>query len=139
MTSAKLASRMRAVRRHLHSCVAVWLVFQALALSSIVPRDCCAAHRPVSAKSKAACHELMSPAPDVQAHHAQAAPTPDRCSLRGSCGGPMAGFLVQLSLHGVLTERPRLTLQLVASTVEPVASERLISRLASPDSPPPRA
>lgn len=138
MTSVKLGSGMSAVRRHLRVCVAAWLVLQAAALSSIVPRDCCAAHRPASAK-RVACHEAAPVAADVHAHHSGAAPGRDTCSMRGACGGPMAAFLAQLSLHGVLAERPTLVLHVSGVNVARVVSEHLISRLSAPDSPPPRA
>jgi hypothetical protein len=124
--------------------VAAWLIFQAAALSAVVPRDCCAAHRPAAAKADPACHDAAPPAQDAHAHHSRAAADrgaapDDTCSLRGSCGGPMAGFLAQLSLHGVLGDRPQLGLDLVGTHLEPLGREHLASRLIPPDSPPPRA
>jgi hypothetical protein len=138
MTWLSWARRMRAVRRHLRVYVAVWLMFQAAALSSIVPRDCCAAHRPASAKADPACHDAAPAPQDVHAHHGTA-PDPDTCSMRGACGGPMAAFLAQLSLHGVLGDRPQLVPRVVSTNVEPVVREHLTTRLITPDSPPPRA
>ena len=142
---------MSAVRRHLRVYVAVWLAFQAAALSAVVPRECCAAHRAAPAKVAADCHEPAAPVPqDAHAHHGAAAagseaapgrstPDDDTCSIRGACGGPMAGFLAQLSLHGVLAARPQLAPDVAGTNLECVAHEHLVSRLAAPDSPPPRA
>jgi hypothetical protein len=136
---------MSAVRRHLRVYVTAWLMFQAAALSAVVPRDCCAAHRPVAAKPAPACHEAAPVAQDVHAHHHGSVPDPgtesdaDRCSLRGSCGGPMAGFLAQLSQQGVLGERSQLAPEVVSTHLESATREHLISRLVAPDSPPPRA
>jgi hypothetical protein len=141
---------MRAVRRHLRVYVAAWLMFQAVALSTVVPRNCCAAHLPASAKTAPDCHEAAPAAQDAHAHHRGAAghhavapdtttPDHDTCSIRGACGGPMAAFLAQLSLHGVLGDRPQLAPDVVSTHLESVAREHLIGRLIAPDSPPPRA
>ena len=134
---------MRAVRRHLGVYVAAWLVFQVAALSSIVPRDCCAAHRPVSARTDPACHDAAPVPQDVRAHHGttvqRTESQKDTCTMRGACGGPMAALLAQLSLHGVLGDRLQLAPTLVSTSVEPLVREHLVSRLTAPDSPPPRA
>jgi hypothetical protein len=130
---------MKAVRTHLRVYVAAWLIFQVAAFSSIVPRDCCAAHRP-AAKAEPACHEAAPAPPDVHAHHGTVPESDDdTCSMRGVCGGPMAAFLAQLSLQGVLGDRLQLVPHVVSTTVESLAREHLTSRLVPPDSPPPRA
>jgi hypothetical protein len=134
---------MSAVRRHLRVYVTAWLLFQAAALSAIVPRDCCAAHRPAAAK--ASCHEATPLPQDVHAHHHGSAPETategdaDECSMRGACGGPMAGFLAQLSLQCVLGSRPQVAPDVAGTDIDSSSREHLISRLAAPDSPPPRA
>jgi hypothetical protein len=129
-------------RRYLRLYATAWLVFQAASFSTLVPRDCCAAHRPTPAKAKAGCHEAApvahhgSPA----THHAAADDgSGDTCTMRGACDGPMAGFLAQLSLQGVLSDPIALAPELVAGGLRSRAREHLISRLVPPDSPPPRA
>ena len=48
---------MTTLRRHLRICVATWLVFQVASPSALVPRDCCAAHRPAPSEKEHNCHE----------------------------------------------------------------------------------
>ena len=59
--------------------------------------------------------------------------------MRGACDGPMAAFRAQLSLQGVIGDRPQLAVDVASTYVEPSMREHLISRLIPPDSPPPRA
>jgi hypothetical protein len=133
---------MIAFRRHLRLFATAWLVFQAASFSTLVPRDCCAAHRP--AQADAACHEAAPPqtvaGAGAHAHH-QGTPIDDGddCTMRGGCDGPMAGFLAQLSLHGVLNDPLQVTPVLAVAGVAVRAHEDLIGRLVPPDSPPPRA
>lgn len=113
---------MKAIRRRLRLWVAAWLVVQAASLSAFVPRDCCAAHRPASHQAPS-CHE-SAPAP--------------HCSMRGECDGPMAALVTVLSNIGVLPAALTVSPDLHASPVRVRPLERLLSRLAPPDSPPPR-
>ena len=128
------------VRRHLRVLATAWLLLQAASLSAIVPRDCCAAHRGDAARGARNCHQPATVQPDSHAHH-HTPPPVDResCALRGSCGGPMAGFLAQLSLQGVLGQPPQLSRPLVIEAYPAQTREHLTSRLVPPDSPPPRA
>jgi hypothetical protein len=132
---------MAAFRRHVRQIAIAWLVFQAASFSTLVPRDCCAAHRPVPAQ--AACHETATPttAADAHAEHhgGTASDDGDDCTLGGVCDGPMAGFLAQLSLHGVLNDPLQVTPELAAGRLASRARENLVARLVPPDSPPPRA
>ena len=80
--------------------------------------------------------------PPQHGEHAAPAqrPTNDSCSMRGLCNGPMEALFAVLAVHGVMPEslfaaRP----DIQGSLAAPVSREVLVSRLASPDSPPPRA
>lgn len=80
-------------------------------------------------------------APHHQNDHAAAAePSPaDSCSMRGLCNGPMDALFAVLSAHGMMPESFAVRPDIRASFAPPVRRELLVSRLASPDSPPPRA
>jgi hypothetical protein len=111
------------LRRRLRLFVLIWLLFQVTSLSALVPRDCCAAHRPV-AEATDHCHK---PAP------------PPECSLRGSCNVPEAVLVSLLSNHGILPSTVVDTPRFYATAIPMPAKERLVARLQSPDLPPPRA
>ena len=163
---------MLAVRHHLRVWVMTWLVFQAVSVAALVPRDCCAGHTVPAAKEKS-CHEnadavaCPSTAADAQQcpmHQSQAGthvtgaaqpavataqqhehgaaadrPANDACSMRGLCNGPMAALFAVLTVHGVMPESFAVRPDIQPSLAPPVSREALVSRLASPDSPPPRA
>jgi hypothetical protein len=130
-----------------------WLVFQAASLSALVPRDCCSAHRHDASTVKPGCHQQadakldcpMEAAEGIRCpmHHEAAGAvqpaTPDRCSMRGTCEGPVAAFMALLANHGVLRDPFVLTRNLHPLPATLDHREKLISQLASPDSPPPRA
>jgi hypothetical protein len=61
------------------------------------------------------------------------------CSMRGTCDGPAATFLALLANHGVLTDPFEISPDHHRGFITIHARENLIGRLASPDSPPPRA
>jgi hypothetical protein len=135
---------MKLIRRYMRVYAAAWLVFQAVSFSTLVPRDCCAAHRPVEPKAETACHDAAPSPPVMHGGHAgHHAVTPendtDTCKLRGACDGPMAGFIAQLSLQGVLSDPFQFAPSMIAGGLDVPAREHLISRLVPPDSPPPRA
>jgi hypothetical protein len=147
---------MTRLRHHLRFWVTTWLVFQVMSLSALVPRDCCAAHRLATEKEKT-CHE------EAAATHASAdgahcpmpgktgetcpmhgtshdGQTPARkCTMQGTCNGPMAALFVIISNHGVLTEPPQLARDLTVAVAPRPGREELVSRFVPPDSPPPRA
>ena len=134
---------MKIIRRHMRFYAAAWLVFQAVSFSTLVPRDCCAAHRPVQAKAEKPCHEAAPPPVMLGGHAGHHAVTPegdaDTCKMRGACDGPMAGFIAQLSLQGVLGDPFQFAPSMIADGIDMLPREHLISRLVPPDSPPPRA
>jgi hypothetical protein len=131
---------MTIVRRHVRLFVAAWLVFQVASLSALVPRDCCLAHRPEPvAKHGSNCHEPAAAAPGHRADQEAADKSSQRCTLRGTCDGPMAALFALLSNHGVLTDSIAVSPDLHAGTPPIRIRESLVSRLPSPDPPPPRA
>ena len=149
---------MLTLRRRPQFWVAAWLIFQGSALHALVPRDCCAAHRHGGDHQSAAHQGAPAEAAPAaatstgdHAHHGHqmaaqpdAAPadtTPARgCVMRGTCDGPMAAVLAVLSTQGV---PPSHIFTIVpdtrAAAVTLSAPEHLLSRLASPEPPPPRA
>lgn len=143
---------MAQLRRHLQLWVAAWLVVQVASLSALLPRDCCAAHRPAASSAKPACHEKAAaiqcpmraadgtPCPMHRGDHSEAADASrDGCAMRSTCRGPMAALFAQLSNHGILTDQFQLLLDPHAGSAGVRPSENLITRLAPPDTPPPRA
>lgn len=50
---------MTSFRRRMRYWVTAWLVFQVASLSALVPRDCCADHRPTDT-AKQSCHESVA-------------------------------------------------------------------------------
>ena len=152
---------MRSLRRRLHGWVMAWMAFQVVSLSALVPRDCCEAHAHKSTASSPH-HETVEgahcpmraadgkPCPmhgEAASHHdhgtvpeqSQATPTDEDCAMRGSCDGPTAGFIALLSHAGVLTESTSLPVDLDMRPTVVRVGEQVVSRLASPDPPPPRA
>jgi hypothetical protein len=141
---------MTLLRRHLRLWVAAWLAFQVASLSAFVPRDCCAAHRRATS-SKHSCHQ-NDPATHCpmraaagaacamhQGSHTGADASNQACSMRGTCDGPMAALLALLSNHGVLTDSFVTLPDPQVTDVAARTREHLITRLAPPDPPPPRA
>src|SRR5262245_36338423 len=101
---------MSAIRYHLRFWVTTWLVFQVVSLSALVPRDCCAAHRLATEKEKS-CHEeaavMHEPAdgahcpmpgkageacPMHGSGHDGQQPASRKCTMQGTCDGPMAAL-----------------------------------------------
>ena len=123
---------MSSLRRRLRLWATAGLIWQAISLSALVPRACCAAHEPpVNAATEAE--------PTCHTHAAEAAqPTPDVCSLRSGCDGPIGVLSALLAHHGVLPDPSTvLTIPPIERTIAQ-SGETLIPRLAPPDPPPPR-
>lgn len=113
---------MGSLRRKLRAFAATCLVFQAAWLTALVPRDCCAGHRP----AETSCHETT------------ASPESD-CQLSASCDGPMAALFALLSNHAVLPDAADALPDLDARDVAPPIREHATGRFEPPDAPPPRA
>jgi hypothetical protein len=141
------------IRGRLRAWAVAWLVFQAASLSALVPRECCRAHRLEHPTSKPSCHEQADAKPHCSLpssgetgcpmhHEAANAVEPsgtDGCSMRGTCEGPVATFMGLLTNHGLLRDAFILSHHLHRTPMATDHRERLITQLASPDSPPPRA
>ena len=150
------ALSMVSLRRHLRFWAAIWLVFQVATLSAFVPRDCCEAHRTATDKAKdcheeppathcpmagadgAACPMQRSEDAEPTGHHHHSQPVSSDCTMRGTCDGPMAAMFALFSNHGVLPDRVVLIVNDQIDVIAARPSEDLVSRLASPDPPPPR-
>jgi hypothetical protein len=135
---------MTAIRRRVRAVAFAWLLCQVASLSAFVPEACCISHAAeAAAKEKAAaCHEDAAPV----------APTPgdacplhkgrtahDCCAITNACDGPGAQLLSLFSFISTIDEPlASSTLLASSSTFVPLAPP-LLSRLALPDAPPPKA
>jgi len=149
---------MRMVRRHLRSGVTAWLVCHALAFTTLVPRECCAAHghgprdaASAPAGDAAPCHEAAPAAPvagshcDMPASDGAACPmhaapvAPGNCAMSGACAVPAAALAAIMMQAAVLAPSsvhvPQLVLQAVARPRDVSAP----SLATPPAAPPPRA
>ena len=142
---------MTIIRRRLRFWVAAWLVFQVASLSALVPRACCVPYRAAATDKKPDCHGNSAashcpkraadgtPCPMHQSGHHDAEEKPsDTCTMRATCDGPVAAMFALLSNYGVLRDSLLMVPDVHAGSVSPQTRENLISRLAPPDSPPPR-
>lgn len=143
---------MTTIRRQLRLWATAWLAFQVVSLSVLVPRDCCAAHRPAASSQPPRCHENTAarqcpmraadgtPCPMHRGDHSHAEEKRgDTCSLRGTCGGPMAALATLLSNYGVVADSFTILPDLHSGSLTTATREHLIGCLPSPDPPPPRA
>jgi len=81
-----------------------------------------------------------TPCPMHRGDHHEAANTPvSDCAMRGTCSGPMAAMVAQLSNYGVLPSQLSVPRDLHQGAGLLPVDERLVTRLAPPDSPPPRS
>lgn len=158
---------MASLRRKLRVIATTWLVLQVVWLTALVPRDCCAAHRPAE-KSHASPAATYCPMPDADGrpcpmhrgaaaqaaaqsahgehhhgaanagHHGTPSQSPD-CRLSAACDGPMAALFTLLSGHGILLEPSFVPPNAGVRHVAAVAHESVIGQLDPPDPPPPRA
>jgi hypothetical protein len=145
------------LRRRLRSLAAAWVLFQAMALSALVPPSCCLGHRNAPASTDTvSCHgaataHCAAPAasnPPCRMHQAQggahehsgapAAKTPPReCAMRAACGGQAAALFAALTQIAVVHDS--ISVPAAPSTAAPpVACPALIPQFQSPDAPPPR-
>jgi hypothetical protein len=122
---------MIALRRRLRQWAALWLVLQTASLAAFVPRDCCKAHRP-DPHDLPACHK------NTAATHSDQSQNPT-CSMRATCQGPMAVLAAFLPTHGIIPDQIVVRPELQGRAIAITNRERLIRRLVSPDTPPPRS
>ena len=88
-------------------------------------------------------HQAVEPAPSAAAHASHAAvpessPT-EQCAVGGTCSAPMTALAVILSNHGIVPAATLAPANADRALAPGTLDEHLISRLAAPDSPPPRA
>jgi hypothetical protein len=147
------------VRRQLRVHAAMWLALQVAWLLAVVPRDCCALHKPDQS-----CHEAASsdycpmqaadgtPCPmhrrlahhgelataGAAGHHHDAAPMTPECRVSSGCEGPMAALFTLLSNTGILPDSTAAAPAASRSTERLAIRETAVGRLESPDAPPPR-
>jgi len=146
------------VRRHLRSGVTAWLVCHALAFTTLVPRECCAAHRPgprdaasAPAGDAAPCHKPAPAAPVAGSHcdmpasdgaacpmHA-APPTPAGCAMSGACAAPAAALAAIVMQAAVLAASNLPLPHLVPQAVSRPRDVSAPSLATPPAAPPPRA
>jgi hypothetical protein len=142
---------MTTIRRRLRLWVAAWLLFQVASLSALVPRACCVPHRAASSDQEPNCHgnsaALHCPmraadgtpcAMHQSGHHSPEQKPSDRCSMRATCDGPVAALFALLANYGVLSDSFLIVPDVHADSVSLQTRLNLITRLAPPDSPPPR-
>ena len=144
---------MTTVRRRLRLWAAAWLLCHAASLFALVPRDCCAAHRPAARQADHGCHEKAAATHyPMRAANGTSCPMhrssqSDRdedsnraCAMRGTCDDPIAAMVALLSHCGVLTNSiETISPDLHVSAAAIRTGEPAIGRLPSPDPPPPRA
>ena len=143
---------MTGIRRHLRAYAMFWLLVQAAQVAALVPLDCCAAHQTSRTATRATCHQAAPPhCPmadrgaqcPMHANHVQTGASTripaGECTMRGTCGGPLAALLVLLSNQGILTRLRTTTPAFDAQQMTLGIHERVTARLDSPDPPPPRA
>jgi hypothetical protein len=123
------------VRRRLRVWATACLVWQAVSLSAIVPRMCCAAHQP-PASTVSTGDEIPCP---MHGGSQNAPPTREQCSLTSACNGPIAVLSALLSNQGIVSEPITVAPDPIAEPAIASAPARLVRQLAAPDPPPPRA
>jgi len=134
---------MRTLRGWLRTLATLWMVFQAVSLSALVPPSCCLGNgQAATTPERPRCHEA-APMPSAHGamHHQSAAPAepaPARdCAMRAACGGQAAALLAALSTVGVLPHSVAYSDSLSVNVFHS-SHERLLGQFQSPDAPPPR-
>jgi len=148
---------MSALRSRVRLIAVAWLLCQVASLSAFMPADCCEKHTAVAAETDGEtappCHEAeKAPAPepkpgdDCPMKHGEGEACPmhrsstgDCCGMSRVCNGPNQPLANLLSFAAVL-DAPMASMS--APDSSPASSQRpapLLSRLVSPDAPPPKA
>jgi hypothetical protein len=134
---------MRTLRGRLRTLATLWMVFQAVSLSALVPPSCCLGNvQAATPPERPRCHEAAPmQSPHGAMHHHSTAPaehTPARdCAMRAACGGQAAALLAALSTVGVLPQSVAYSDSLSVD-VPHSSPERLLGQFQPPDAPPPR-
>lgn len=137
---------MTAIRRRLRAVAFTWLLCQVASLSAFVPEACCISHAAeAAAKEKAAaCHEEAAPPAPAPAQ-GDACPLHsgrtkhDCCAITNACDGPGAQLLSLFSFVSTIDEPLASSTLLASSSAFAPPAPPLLSRLALPDAPPPKA
>jgi hypothetical protein len=119
---------MAGLRRRLRACVIAWIFIQAASLSVLLPRDCCADHRPtLREETGAPCHTR------------NAAQDDRKCVLRGACNGPIAALAALIPQLGIPPVSPALPQDAVVVPADEPRAGTPVALQSPPDPPPPRA
>ena len=135
---------MTAIRRRVRAVAFAWLLCQVASLSAFVPEACCISHAAeAAAKEKAAaCHEEATPAapePGDACPLHKGRTTHDCCAITNACDGPGAQLLSLFSFMSTIDEPLASSTLLASSSTFVPPAPPLLSRLALPDAPPPKA
>jgi hypothetical protein len=151
---------MFAFRSRIRFVALAWLLCQAASLAAFVPEDCCEKH----VKALAASHHQPEAAPDCH-ESAEAAPAPEPepgtecpmphgdgeacpmhrsqtgecCGISSTCDGPNRPLASLFSFVGVIDAPAEFVTSPPSETVTADPPAPLLSRLPSPDAPPPKA
>ena len=135
---------MNSIRRRVRAVAFAWLLCQVASLSAFVPGDCCISHAAEAAAKKkaAACHEEAAPpAPkdgDACPLH-EGRTKHDCCAMTNACDGPGVQLLTLFSFITTIDEPVVSSTILESATAFVPPAPPLLSRLALPDAPPPKA
>ncbi len=137
---------MIAIRRRVRVVTFAWLLCQAASLSAFVPGECCISHaEQAKAKEQAeACHEGEA-APAAEPQQGDACPmhhgsrSHDCCAISNACDGPGTQLLSLFSFVSTIDEPLLSSSRLESSSAFVPPAPPLLSRLALPDAPPPKA
>jgi hypothetical protein len=133
---------MTTIRRRIRAVAFAWLLCQVASLSAFAPDQCCVAHAAEAAAKKkaAACHESAPAEPkDGDAcpmHHGSKAH--DCCKMTNSCDGPGTHLTTLFAYVGVLESPVSPSVILESAGAAQPSAPPLLSRLATPDAPPPK-
>jgi len=137
---------MRSLRRHLSVVTAIWLLFQVVSLSALLPGVCCLAHAEDPAADPESCHKESTATEQCPMESADGQPCPEhaahtasgeRCVMMGTCSAPMSSLASLFSAPAVLVDRAVLLFDTVSAAVTIPSPSALVVSLAF-DTPPPR-
>jgi hypothetical protein len=136
-------------RTHARIVALAWLLCQAASLSAFVPENCCAAHTPAAISED--CHETEPAAAEpatgdaCRMHEDEGAACPmhqaqarNCCVMSNGCDGPNTQLASLFAFSCDLTTSHESVIAPDSIIVLPPAGPPLLSRLATPDAPPPK-